>query len=110
MDQIVDKLAALGVPGLILIVVMNTTGWARAAALTTALASLGGPLGMLGGIGMLGIFGLIAKGLSNYGFKKLLKALVDRLREKGISKTEIERKVESYPISEELKLKVKCYL
>lgn len=46
MDQIVDKIAALGVPGLVLLVAMAFTGWAGAAALTTALAALGGSLGM----------------------------------------------------------------
>jgi len=40
MDSIASKIAALGVPGLILLVVMAFTGWAGAAALTTALAAL----------------------------------------------------------------------
>jgi hypothetical protein len=35
MDQLVDKIAALGVPGLVLLVAMAVTGWAGAAALTT---------------------------------------------------------------------------
>ncbi|MFM6039787.1 MAG: hypothetical protein ACKPBB_18935 [Sphaerospermopsis kisseleviana] len=49
MDKIVDKIAALGVPGLVLVVAMAFTGWAGAAAITTGLAVLGGPFGMLGG-------------------------------------------------------------
>ena len=36
MDQLVDKIAALGVPGLVLVVTMAVTGWAGAAALTAA--------------------------------------------------------------------------
>lgn len=71
MDQLVDKIAELGVPGLVLLVAMAVTGWAGAAALTTALAVLGGPFGMLGGIALLGILGLIAKGLSDYGFEAI---------------------------------------
>jgi hypothetical protein len=103
MDQLVDKIAALGVPGLVLMVAMAVTGWAGAAALTTALA-------MLGGIALLGILGLISKGLSDYGFEAIFKATVDELKRKGKSKVDIEREVESYPISRELKLKIKDYL
>ncbi|GAB4332911.1 MAG: hypothetical protein OHK0047_21160 [Leptolyngbyaceae cyanobacterium] len=110
MDQLVDKIAALGVPGLVLLVAMAVTGWAGAAALTTALAVLGGPFGMLGGIVLLGILGLIAKGLSDYGFEAIFKATVDELRRKGKSIVDIEREVESYPISQGLKLKIKDYL
>ena len=41
MDQIIKKIAALGVPGLVFMVAVELTGLAGAAALTTALASLG---------------------------------------------------------------------
>ena len=54
MDKLVNKIVALGVPGLVLLIAMHLTGFAGAAALTAALASLGGPLGMLGGLAVLG--------------------------------------------------------
>lgn len=38
MDELVKKIAALGLPGVVLIVVMATTGLTGAAAITTALA------------------------------------------------------------------------
>ena len=41
MDEIVSKIAALGVPGLILIMAINATGLFGGAAITTALAALG---------------------------------------------------------------------
>jgi hypothetical protein len=110
MDQLVDKIAALGVPGLVLVVAMAVTGWTGAAALTTALAMLGGPFGMLGGIAMLGILGLISKGLSDYGFEAIFIAIVDELKKQGKSKADIEQEVESYPVSRDLKLKIKDYL
>ncbi len=110
MDQLVDKIAALGVPGLVLLVAMAVTGWAGAAALTTALAMLGGPFGMIGGIALLGVLGLISQGLSNYGFEAIFKATVEELRKKGKSKADIEREIGSYPISQDLKLKIKDYL
>lgn len=110
MDRVVDKIAALGTPGLVLVAAMGLTGWAGAAALTTALAALGGPFGMLGGIALLGILSLIAKAISDHGFEQLFISIVNRLVEEGKSKQEIEKEISSYPISRELKLKVKDYL
>lgn len=109
-DKVVDKIAAMGVPGLVLLVAMAATGWVGAAAVTTALAALGGPLGMLGGIAVLGVLGLISKGLTEYGFEKIFIATVDRLREEGTSKEDIKAKIEEYPISRELKLKILDHL
>lgn len=110
MDKLVDKIAALGVPGLILLVVMSISGWAGAAAITTALSFLGGPFGMLGGIAVLGILGLISKGLSDFGFEAIFKTTVEELRRRGSSRADIEGEIESYPISRDLKLKIKDYL
>ncbi len=110
MDQIVDKIAALGVPGLVLLVAMAVTGWAGAAAITAALAMLGGPFGMIGGIAVLGLLGLISKGLAEYGFEQIFQAVVDELHKKGKSKLDIEKEVDSYPISKDLKLKINDYL
>lgn len=110
MDKVADKIAAFGVPGLVLVVAMTATGWVGAAALTTALAALGGPLGMLGGIAMLGLLGLIARGVTDFGFEAIFKAVVARLRKDGLSDAEIEKKVRAYPISRGLKAKILWYL
>jgi hypothetical protein len=110
MDQIIDKIAALGVPGLVLLVAMAITGWSGAVAITVALALLGGPFGMLGGIAVLGILGLISQGLAGYGFEQIFRGVVDELRKQGKSKSDIEREVQNYPISSDLKLKIKNYL
>ncbi len=42
MDEVVKKIAALGLPGVILVTIMATTGLTGAAAITAALAFLGG--------------------------------------------------------------------
>lgn len=110
MDKVADKIAALGVPGLILVVAMSATGWTGAAALTTALAALGGPLGMLGGLAMLGVLGLIARALTDYGFEAVFKAVVVRLRKDGLSDAEIAERVEGYPVSRALKAKIHWHL
>ncbi|MDJ0568061.1 MAG: hypothetical protein WBM44_02185 [Waterburya sp.] len=110
MDTIVNQIVALGVPGLVLLVAMAVTGWAGAAAITAGLAMLGGPFGMLGGIAVLGILAMISKGLAEYGFEAIFTATVEELKKKGKTTSEIENEINSYPISRELKLKIKEYL
>ena len=107
MDKLVDKLVALGVPGLVLLIAMSATGWAGAAAITTALAALGGPFGMLGGIFVLGLLGLISKGIANYGFEEIYSRVLHRLREEeGLTEDELIEKINNYPISRGMKLKL----
>ncbi|AKT38401.1 hypothetical protein [Chondromyces crocatus] len=65
---------------------------------------------MLGGIALLGVLALISKAIADYGFEKLFIGTVDRLREKGTSLDEIRRKIQGYPISRELKLKILDHL
>ena len=79
MDKVVQKLVALGIPGLVLLVVIATTGLAGGAAIVTALATLGGPLGMVGGIAALGILGLVADAIAEYGMSKIFAAVVEGL-------------------------------
>ena len=110
MDKIVSKIVALGVPGLVLLVAMAVSGWVGAAAITTALAMLGGPFGMLGGIAVLGILSMISQGIAEYGFEALLEATISGLQAKGKTTAQIEKEINSYPISKELKLKIQEYL
>lgn len=106
MDKLVTSIAALGVPGLVLLVAMAFTGYSGAVAITVALATLGGPLGMLGGIGVLGLLVLISKGLAKHGFEKIFKAVVKNLMNKGETKKTILDKIKKYPISKDLKSKL----
>jgi len=110
LDKVVCKIVALGVPGLVLLVAIAASGWAGAAAITTALAILGGPLGMLGGIALLMVLVLISHALAKYGFEKVFEASVKGFEQKGMSREEILRRVERYPISKELKLKIRVLL
>lgn len=106
MDKIVSSVAALGVPGLILTVAIGATGLAGAASLTAALAALG-PGGMLGGIATLGVIALLSKGITEYGVDAIFIAVVKELVKKGESIDSMIEKVDKYPISRTLKLKVK---
>ena len=81
MDEVVKKVAALGLPGVILVIVMATTGLTGAAAIAAALAILGGPAGMLGGIAVLGLTALITDALAKVGLEDLLTAVYCQRRQ-----------------------------
>ncbi len=105
MDKIVSKVAALGVPGLILILAISATGLAGGAAITAALAALG-PGGMVGGIATLGVIGLISEGIAKYGVDAIFSAVVKELYKRGETKESILNKIQRYPVSKDLKRKL----
>ncbi|HLO84335.1 MAG TPA: hypothetical protein VK203_04870 [Nostocaceae cyanobacterium] len=72
MDEVIRKVASLGLPGVLLAIAIATTGFAGGAALTTALATLGGPFGMIGGIALLGIAGVVADAIAKIGIENFL--------------------------------------
>ena len=106
MEKLVSKLAALGVPGLVLLVAIHATGLAGGAAIVTALAALG-PGGMIGGIATLGVIGLCTQGLAQFGLESIFSAVVKELVRKGENKTSILSKIEKYPISRNLKCRLR---
>ena len=107
LDRIADKVAALGVPGLVLVAVIAFTGVTGGAAIVVALATLGGPLGMMGGIGVLLLLGLISKALTEYGFEAFMNAVVGKLKEQGKSDEAIIAEIRSYWfISDKLKQRI----
>jgi len=106
MDEVVKKVAALGLPGVILVITMAATGFTGAAAITTALATLGGPVGMLGGIAFLGITGLVADALAKFGIDTLLTE-VYRQRSYSESRQNLLREINGLPISQNLKIKLR---
>ncbi len=110
MDKIVEKIVGLGIPGLILLVAINVSGYAGAAAITTSLAVLGGPAGMVGGLGVLGFSVYVSMAISKYSFEKIYIRTIEGLLDKGETKESIKSKIENYPISRSLKLKLKDLL
>lgn len=48
LDDLIQIAVGMGVPGLVLGILVATSGYAGGAAMTVALATLGGPLGMIG--------------------------------------------------------------
>ena len=107
MEKLVAKIAALGVPGLVLLVAVHTAGYAGAAAVIAALAALG-PGGIIGGITTLGIIGLIAHGLAEYGLDAIFYAVINELIKCGETKEDILAKIARYPISKSLKCRLRA--
>jgi hypothetical protein len=106
MDEVVKKVAALGLPGVLLVITMGATGFAGGAALTTALAALGGPFGMVGGIALLGIAGLVAEALAKVGFDGFLTE-VYRQRGQNEPHQRLLREIDGLLISNDLKIRLK---
>ena len=111
MDKLVSILVALGTPGLVLLVFVSTSGLAGAASMTTSLAILGGPFGILGGIMMLPILALISKVTSEVGIEIVIKEVLKGLYiDKGLTKEEICETIHKYPISKDMKFKLQDYV
>ncbi|WP_293083974.1 restriction endonuclease [Moorena sp. SIO3H5] len=107
MDEVVRKVAALGLPGVILLITMATTGLTGAAAITAALATLG-PFGMIGGIGFLGVVGIAADGLSKFGLEALLVGIYKERQQEGESKASLCKEIKGLMVSRDLKRKLKA--
>lgn len=97
LDKVIRGLVGMGVPGIVLLVAMSISGFAGAAAFTTALATLGGPAGMIGGAGMLVFLGLVSRSLAKWGLPKILGPVIRGLAAKGTTPVEIDSKIRSYP-------------
>ena len=90
-SKVFEVIASLGVPGLVLWVMIATSGFAGGAALTTALASLGGPFGMLGGLALLAILAKYGKEIASIG----LDGLGILLEKMNLSRSEAKQMIES---------------
>ena len=106
MDEVVRKLAGVGLPAVVLLITMATTGLTGAAAITAALAMLG-PGGMIGGIVFLGIIGLASDALAKYGLESMLVEIYKTRRQNGVSRSNLRKEIAWLPISDELKLVLK---
>jgi len=105
MDEIVKKLAGLGLPGVILVILTVASG-GSSAAIGTALTVLGGPFGIVGGIAILGLITVVGDVVAGYGIEAVLKAVYTE-RSKTESVRFLLKEIKDLPISEELKLKLK---
>ena len=112
LDQIAGVIAGLGIPALVLIGLIAVLPWFGAAAITAALATIGGPLGMIGGVVALTALALIAQASTKYGNFILFRAVFIKIMKKeDKTKDEIEKVIDGYPIiSDKLKRQIKEYI
>ncbi|MFZ1028346.1 MAG: hypothetical protein WAN66_19245 [Limnoraphis robusta] len=106
MDEIVRKLAGIGLPAVILVITMAATGFTGAAAITAALALLG-PGGMIGGIVLLGIAGLASEALTKWGLEAVLIGIYKERKKNDQIGECFCQEIDNLPIFPELKQKVK---
>lgn len=104
-DKVVGTVASLGVPGLMLFTALGGSGLTGAAAITTALASLG-PGGMIGGVATLGIAVVVVRAISEFGFETILSGVVRQLYRQGETKETIKQKIEGYHVAKTLRLRL----
>ena len=106
-----DKLAGLGIAGIVLVCVISTSGLTGVYALTAALSTLGGPFGgMLVGLTMLGLIAMASSLIAKMGIDKVVILLVQRMLNKGMSKNQLVKDLNSNPwkiiLSADLRLKI----
>ena len=106
MEKVISKLVALGIPGLVLLIVISTSGLAGGAAIVAAL-SLIGPGGMIGGVITLGVIALVVDAIAEYGVEAIACGVVEGLLKEGETKDSLLRKIAEYPISSSLKRRLK---
>lgn len=81
-------------PGIVFIVAMSITGYTGAAAVTSALAFLGGPAGLYGGIAILPIIAIASDYLAKYGLEFLVaKIYQERINTQGVTVSEVVREI-----------------
>lgn len=108
MDEIIKRLAGLGLPGIILLILAVASAGSNAA-IVSVLTAAGGPFGIVGGIGLLGLVKVIGDMITDYGIEAMIKAVYSER-----SKTETLRsllyEIQNLPICQELKLKLQDHL
>jgi uncharacterized membrane protein len=111
MDELVNKLAGMGVAGLVLVGLVATSSYAGAVAITTSLALLGGLFGMLGGVVVLTLIASVSSMIAKVGVETFAKAVVKKLMDNGVSASSIIQEISGFPmITEGLKAQLREYV
>ncbi len=105
-DKAVETIAGIGVPALVLFIAVHMSAYTGGAAIISALVAIGLG-GMIGGVLSLVALAIISAAIAKYGFNELYQKIIQKFKEQGITTEEILSKIESYPISKEMKLKLK---
>lgn len=106
MDKIISKIAALGIPGIVLFIAIKATGLSGAAAITSALSGLGTP-GMMGGMIFLGACVLVIDSVARRLFASAYLKKIRQLYALDETKDKLRRKIGRYPVSGDLKRRLR---
>ncbi len=101
-NRIVEKIAELGTPSLVLIVVMGGIDPLFQTRLLNRFAALAGPLGRVAG------FALSA--IHRFGSEALCNKVLEELKKQGKTEEQILEEINSYPIPEWLRLRISGYI
>jgi hypothetical protein len=108
MDEIVKKIAGLGLPG-VLVVIATAASAGSNAAVVAIITSLGQPFGLLGGLGLLGLLSVVGDAIAGYGIENLLKVIYTE-RRKTESVRFLLQEIKNLPITDELKIRLTNHL
>lgn len=107
MDEFVERLAGIGIPAIVFLTVMSTTGLVGAAAITSTLALLG-PGGMIGGIVLLCVISASSSIIAKYGYSAIITATCRKIMSKeNLTVEQMNEKIDKYLITKGLKEKIK---
>lgn len=106
LDSLIELVGSLGLPGLAFVLLCKASGLVGAAAMTSTLALLGGPVGMIGGVLGFGGAVILMRYISKYGADKVAEIYIKSLYNKGETKATIIYKINNWPITNDLKRKL----
>lgn len=107
MDDVVKKIASLGLPGVIFVITLTTRGLSTFLAIPIAVAVLGGPFGIIGGLTVLGLTTLVGDALAAFGIDAILSGVYAERRKNEPSASLISE-IDNLAISDQLKRRLKA--
>lgn len=107
MDDVVKRIASLGLPGVIFVITLATRGVATFLAIPLAVAAFGGPFGIIGGITVLGLVTLVGDALAGFGIDAILSGVYAE-RRKNEPSASLLSEIDNLPISDQLKYRLKA--
>jgi uncharacterized membrane protein len=88
-DKLTEKIFAIGIPMLLLVVIKFLTGNNGASAFTDGMEDLGFGFGMMGGVLFLIILALLIETIIRYLFERKFNNIIKKMQSENHSRTEI---------------------
>ena len=101
-NRVVEKIAELGISSLVLLVAMGRIEPLFQSRLLNRFTALAGPLGPFAGFALSAIY--------RFGSEVLFNRVLEELKKQGKTEEQILEEINSYPIAEWLKLRVRSYI